>query len=88
MPSVEEMNTEIPDTIISGQWEEIFNTFDVCSSRHILGLLFQSVGTGRGSCNFLAGVVHLSAGALNYQCNTAESSLSLSGVRCLFRLSS
>ena len=31
MPSVEEMNTEIPDTIISGQWEEIFNIFDVCS---------------------------------------------------------
>lgn len=51
MPSVEEMNTEIPDTIISGQWEEIFNIFDVCSSRHVLGLLFQSVGTGRGSCN-------------------------------------
>lgn len=45
---VEEMNTEIPDTIISGQWEEIFNIFDVCSSRHVLGLLFQSVGTGRG----------------------------------------
>lgn len=51
MPSVEEMNTEIPDTIISGQWEEIFNIFDVCSSRYVLGLLFQSVGTGRGSCN-------------------------------------
>ena len=30
MPSVEEMNIEIPDTIISGRWEEML--LIVCSS--------------------------------------------------------
>lgn len=51
MPSVEEMNTEIPDTIISDQWEEIFNTFDVCFSRHVLGFLFRIHWDWEGSCN-------------------------------------
>lgn len=49
MPSVEEMNIEIPDTIISGRWEEMLLMFVLClsnilssSSGHVAGLLFYT----------------------------------------------
>lgn len=49
MPSVEEMNIEIPDTIISGRWEEMLLMFVLrlsnilsSSSGHVVGLLFYT----------------------------------------------
>lgn len=42
MPSVEEMNIEIPDTIISGRWEEMLLMFFVCQIFSVLLLLGMS----------------------------------------------